>query len=606
VEWLFRQMPKNEVERDVTQRSQFDTDDARIEATLVRESHQNSLDARLKSSNGPVKTRITIFTPADNESYFESLFTGLAPHLVESGVDLTEIDFRKPTFMLIEDFGTTGLTGNWDEWDKEPFTDFWRREGRSHKTGRSNGRWGLGKLVFSSASKIRTFFGLTIRHNDSGQPLLMGEAVLMTHNIGARKFVPYGFLANQDAEELQLPETDLTAIETFRSACGLTRTVESGLSVAVPFPLATLEPKSLVVGVLKNYFFPILTGQLVVDIQGTIINASTFEAVAAGCAEQVLSPELIAFIRKLDESQGKEPDIVLRDNWTSNMEAAIDPARVEALRSAFATNAVIHARAPIQLKRKNGVIENTFFDLFLQKSPDAALGDSLYIRSTITVPQESKYFNAPGAFGALLAKEEAIASFLGDAENPAHTQWNGSAEKLEEYWKAGRSRLSEIRASLKGLYKVLAQLEEQTEPDALIDFFSVEDLDAGKKPKPKKIVVKPVIPDLPPTLKAYDIAARKGGFALKAGKGLTSDTLPLNLKVRMAYDVLKGNPLTKYNPLDFRVDTSPITVVVKGATWSTSAPNSMDIEVTDIKFSVEVDGFDPNRDLLVEARKDGK
>jgi hypothetical protein len=600
-------MPKNEVERDVTQRSQFDTDDARIEATLIRESHQNSLDAKVKGSIGPVRTRITIFTPEGNEAYFESLFAGLGPHLVESGVDLTTIDFRKPDFMLVEDFGTTGLVGKWDEWDKESFTDFWRREGRSHKSGTSNGRWGLGKLVFSSASRIRTFFGLTVRHTDLGQPLLMGEAVLMTHTIGANKFVPYGFFANEDAEELQLPETDLAAIEQFRSACGITRTTESGFSVAIPFPLATLEPKSLIVGVLKNYFFPILTGQLVVDIQGTIIDSATFETVAASCAEQVLSPELIAFIRKVDESQNKEPDITLGDNWTSDIEASIDSAKIDTLRTLFGTDGtVIHARAPIKLKRKNGVVESTHFDLFLQKTPEDVIGESLYIRSTITVPQESKYFNAPGTFGALLAKEEAIASFLGDAENPAHTQWNGSAEKLDERWKAGRARLSEIRASLKGLYKALAQLEEQTEPDALIDFFSVEDLDAGKKPKPKKITVKHQMPELPQTLKAYHIAARKGGFAVKPGKGLTADTLPLNLKVRMAYDVMKGNPLKKYDPLDFRVDSAPVTVVVNGATWSSLSPNSMDIEVTDMKFSVEVNGFDPNRDLLVEARKDTK
>ena len=63
----FRQMPKNEVERDVTQRGQFDTDDARIEATLIRESHQNSLDARIKESVEPVRTRIAFAPPTPNE-----------------------------------------------------------------------------------------------------------------------------------------------------------------------------------------------------------------------------------------------------------------------------------------------------------------------------------------------------------------------------------------------------------------------------------------------------------------------------------------------------------------------------------------------------------
>ena len=495
MEWLFRQMPKNEVERDVTQRGQFDTDDARIEATLIREAHQNSLDARVKGENGPVRTRITLFQPSGKEEYFETLFSGLVPHLEASDIDLSNIDFRKPTFLVIEDFGTTGLTGKWDAWDTTPFTDFWRREGRSHKSGTSNGRWGLGKLVFSSASKIRTFFGLTIRHDDPDQPLLMGEAVLTTHPLGDKKFVPYGFFANEDPDLLQLPETNLSDIGNFCAASGITRTSQPGFSVAIPFPLEQLAPESLIEGVLKNYFFPILTSQLEVEVMGELINCATFEAVAAKMANSDLSSELISFIRKVDEAQAKEPDVKLGNDWAKDMEASIGAEKLTALRESFAkSGGIVHARAPISLQQKDGTIRNSHFDLFLMKGTEGAKGESLYIRSTITVPNESRYFNAAETFGALHAKDDAITSFLGDAENPAHTQWNGSAEKLKDRWKAGASRLSQIRGSLRALYKALGQLEEFTEPDALIDFFSVEDLEAGKKRGPKQIVVKPPMP----------------------------------------------------------------------------------------------------------------
>ena len=74
----------------------------------------------------------------------------------------------------------------------------------------------------------------------------------------------------------------------------------------------------------------------------------------------------------------------------------------------------------------------------------------------------------------------------------------------------------------------------------------------------------------------------------------------------MAYDVLNGNPLSRYDPLDFRVDSAPITVTGVGATWVHPSPNRLDIEVTDTDFSVEVEGFDVNRDLFIDARKDGK
>lgn len=281
MEWSFRRTAPDEVERDVTQRSQFDTDETRIEATLIRESHQNSLDAKQPGSAGPVLTRITFVTPTGDEDFLESLFKGLPEHLQAADVDLTDINFRKPGFLLVEDFGTTGLVGEWDKKDKKPFSDFWRREGRSHKSGTANGRWGLGKLVFSSSSKIRTFFGLTIRHDDLAQPLLMGEAVLMTHDIEGDTCAPYGFYANVGFKGIQVPETDKAAIAKFTKVTALTRSNEPGFSVVIPFPIDQLKPESLIEGVIANYFYPILTGELEVEVQGETISAATFDAVAA-------------------------------------------------------------------------------------------------------------------------------------------------------------------------------------------------------------------------------------------------------------------------------------------------------------------------------------
>jgi hypothetical protein len=115
----------------------------------------------------------------------------------------------------------------------------------------------------------------------------------------------------------------------------------------------------------------------------------------------------------------------------------------------------------------DGAEQNTGFDLFLQKAPEGKRGEALYVRSSITIPDEARYFKARQVFGALVAEDSAIASFLGDAENPAHTRWNGAAEKLDKNWKAGKSRLSEIRNSLNRLYETLSQAAEVREDEAL-------------------------------------------------------------------------------------------------------------------------------------------
>jgi hypothetical protein len=93
---------------------------------------------------------------------------------------------------------------------------------------------------------------------------------------------------------------------------------------------------------------------------------------------------------------------------------------------------------------------------------------------------------------------------------------------------------------------------------------------------------------------------------VRPGKGLTEETLPLLLRVQVAYDIIRGNPLKKFDPLDFRIDSAPIKVTAVGAQCTFPFANRIDIEATDTNFTVEVEGFDEKRDLYIDARKDSK
>jgi hypothetical protein len=193
----FREVQPGDVEQELTQQDQFNTDNVPLAATLVRESIQNSSDAKLSGN----AARVCIsFRQSDDASrdYWRKLLNPLRPHLLACDVDFDPGELHKPGFILIEDFETTGLTGQFGCRDDESFNDFWRRVGRSHKAAGKSGSWGLGKLVFPVSSRIRTFFGLTIRHNDIGRPLLMGQTILKTHRVGQTDFVPHGFFAKHE------------------------------------------------------------------------------------------------------------------------------------------------------------------------------------------------------------------------------------------------------------------------------------------------------------------------------------------------------------------------------------------------------------------------
>ncbi len=602
---LCREQQEDEVEQEVTQRDQFNTDEVALFETLVREAHQNSLDARVHGPSEPVRTKIRFIAPTEaNREYFASLLQGLSPHLVASGIDLEGVDLSMPRIMLIEDFGTTGLLGKIDDRnEKTPFNNFWRRIGRSDKGGKAGGRWGLGKLVFSSASQIQTFFGLTVRSDDDTRtPYLMGQAVLSNREIDGKRYAPHVFFAVGEDHSLQLPEMDKKTVADFCQAFGVSRGNEPGLSIGIPLVLPQLQATDIAREVLRNYFFPILTGQLIVEVEGERIAKDTFEEIAKkyGLSDDASGASLINFVQEIHSA--KEPDVVLKQTWVDDIGAAVEEETLDKLRSAMAMDGrMIHARAPITLKRKSGQSLETFFDLYLKKAPDGVTGLSLYVRSAITVPDEARFFTPRQTYGALVAADEVITSFLGDAENPAHTRWNGRADKLK-HWKAPDIRLREIRHSLSRLQGLFLQSQETVEPDALKDLFSIND--DNERRGPKKPTVPPPGPTVPPITarpRKYRIDQIGGGFSVRSEATLPADELPLELRLRVAYDVVSGDPLKKFNPLDFDFRRSDFNVKADGVEVDAVSPNELALKVLSAPFHLEISGFDRRRDLMIKV-----
>ena len=156
--WYFRRKAPGEKIRNPIQGEFFATE--AIEGpgeALVRESVQNSLDAR--AGNGPVSVRIRLATgpQALPGSDVADLFGPAWPHYGASGNGLHAAPRRGDPcpYLLIEDFGTRGLTGDPQQSDpdpapgsRNPFFLFFRAEGLSAKGGTDLGRWGIGKFVF--------------------------------------------------------------------------------------------------------------------------------------------------------------------------------------------------------------------------------------------------------------------------------------------------------------------------------------------------------------------------------------------------------------------------------------------------------------------------
>ena len=599
--WEFNKADPSDVFSDPNQGDQFSNDDVALSEALVREVIQNSSDAA--NGVGPVKVRFQVvdLTGADSEM-LSALLAPLEPHLQASQLPPLPAAPASIRALAIEDFNTTGLTGRFDVRDKDNFTNFWRNLARSAKSGKDGGRWGLGKLVFSSASRARAFWGLTRRNGDA-TGALMGQAVLKHHEIDGQFWKPHGFWFDGRSEEqsLQLPVTCPQELKRFSEMAHFERSDQAGLSLLIPFLAEGIDEAAILEGVVRNYYFPILAGRLEVEVGDRIINASTFLEMAQGVDNSGVP---FAFVREISERASVPADFsASREIGKSELdESFFSTEEWDEMRANYNAGALIKVRVPVLLRPKNAENQSSHLDLYLQKLPEGQQPFALYSRGPIILPAERRYFAGASAWGALVADEPNLAAFLGDAENPAHTRWNPQAEKARANWRMPYETLRSIRHSLKNLYAQVADLEEVEDTDALADIFSItkpEQPEPGKKP----VSLKPK-PEVEPKQKAMGIIERKGGFSIVSALGALKWDLPRFIRIRVAYDMIGADPFKRHSKYDFDLTKADeIEIKTVGAEISRRhKSNVIFVKVIDSDFRVDFDGFDRNRDIVAEAR----
>lgn len=616
MKWHFIPQPACFVEAGVTQRDQFRNDEVDLYETIVREAVQNSLDA---TANGE-QTRVSFRLINDNNldsAFLEHLVETQVDHARSSGLEVDLVDFTQPTALVIEDFGTSGLTGSIEDKDNDNFSDFWRRHGRSHKTGTSRGRWGLGKLVYSSSSMLGMFFGLTVRKDDPNA-YLMGQTVLDLRSHDGKEYPAHAYFSDMKGNDIHdmipVPTTDTDYIEYFSSQFGLNRSTESGLSIVIPFPHQALTMENMIGVAIVNYFYPVLTDQLVMEFDGQMINKKNIRELANTYTKEKIPDidQLFDFIEESNQAIKNGTVLSLKESWVDDVrlnEDDFDSEDLDQIRTAFTDEKLVGIRLPLAIKTKpeNNILQSAFH-VFVKRPEVLSKGVDLYVRGGLTLPAESK-FGERKAFGAMIANDETISSFLGDAENPAHTKWVYNAEKLRKNYVNPGPKLKVIKNAVINLYDMLTQAEEEEDEKALASFFFADLPEQPGKSKADPTTT-PTVVDVKTKEKKPRVArieSIENGFSIRRAPGADEAEYPMRFRIRAAYDTVSGNPFKKFDSLDFdftaksgvQVGITKKTVQLTGRT-----PNQMEFDVTDSQFQIDVTGFDPNRDLLVKLNTD--
>lgn len=626
-DWRFREPRPGDKIRNPVQ-GEFFSDEA-IEKpgeALVREAIQNSLDARV---NGKV-VRVRIYLSGQNRALEpDRAARWLAEAWKHAGArDSGLRDVPGPeepcSFIVIEDFGTSGLTGDVRQFrpgsgSSNRFFAFWRAEGVSEKNTGERGRWGVGKTVFPRSSRINTFFGLTVRADD-GRRLLLGQTVLRHHELDGKWYAPDGdFGVVDNDEDFVLPIEDDAIVDLFRDDFGVTRRREPGLSIVIPYPDSEISGKGILDAVIRQYFWPLIEGTLEVELAGNGVPAGRV-ILAPDSLEEALEPiageeecEMLSVIRLAQRAREVTDDerVILRapdpqgaPGWFDDMIPEEDLPR---LRTAFLQGDLLALRVPIWVREMGNDAVKSYFDVYLQRDRDRQGAVPVFVRNGIIIPDVRQRRRGRERFVSLVVIEDRpIASLLADAETPAHTRWDKNTANFKGKYVYGDRYIQFVASAPRQLVHALTRVGEEQDILLLADIFprpaelqgGLEAEEDEPAPEPGD---KPEKPEPPGKRSADPFAIQKlaGGFRVSCNKG--GDAAGKEIEVLAAYDRSFGEPFRRYDPADFRLEH--LNVSVSGGRLLHRQDNRLRASVDDPdQFEIRVLGFDERRDVVVKAR----
>jgi hypothetical protein len=571
-----------------------------VVTSLIREITQNSGDAGVGSEPVQVLFR---FGKLDGTRFADHI-EGLPAHLHAFSDLRTVLEPAKTVpYLAIEDFGTTGLKGSYDlsaDGADSNYVAFWRRYGESSKTDEHGGRHGLGKSTISTASKLRLFFGATVRSEDPAHHLLLqGQISLRPHKIGGKVFGAYGLWYDDTGN---LPIIDQPATR-FLHDFNLNRGRVPGLSVVIPFPHDDLTPDAIIRNVIEHAFHQIISGQLIVKVDDTTISPATISRLA----ETHQLPRLkSAMALSGDVRRGKFPSFAPRPDTSTRIRLRAEhfsEASLQNMRKRWAESEIVAVDMPVTIRPKKPGAKsgNGTINLYVRREQDTELARETYVRGRVTVPLK-QIAGRSNCIGLLVADTGIASTFLGDAEPPAHHRWH--MYRVRPHYHSSDTTLKRILFSLKDLLDLLEEgQDDQPFKDAFLEYLWFPKRDEEKdddppKPKPRPSPQPTPFPDdLVPVVTPHRLRRIDGGFAYSYNPEDDDDaTAQIVASYRRRTGAKKAGKSAKYR--DFR-DELPVEESGSADLEQVPEPRRVVFRLANISpgYELQVTGFDTNRDI---------
>jgi hypothetical protein len=588
-----------------------------LATALVREGVQNIIDARSNRADvGRLRLRLTLGTCTRSARDLNNRWFGeLMHHLQQSDVGAPDApqNGEACTYLAFEDFGTRGLVGDYaapyTPGEENNFVNFMYHDGVSGKSDAKLGSRGVGKIVFTMASRARTIFAYTIPETNPGQPLLVGKNLLKFRKIGQELYAARSyFLEAWPPSQPRQPVRDPVTLEQFRMDFPITRSTEPGLSIIIPFLDPSVDMDQLRRAIVEEYHVALLAGELAVELS----NGSVTEVISEDNLPDINDDDVNARValarwaasHTVPQIQTLPPE----PNQVQRLTEQLVPVDVKAeVANALGHRERIALRVPLHIHPRNAEPVLTHFDVYLEFA-ERHHAKPEFVRDLLPVSDVREARSAPQVRALVLVRDRPLADLLRAAEGANHTDWSPRTDRFQERYVGRRGEISFVAQSVSKIVEIARGQANEPVGGIATQFFSAARPQANATATDRGRNRRGADPEqppeeLPPTPPAgYVLTQHDEGFAIRHNPG---QPLPSRLTVRVAYDVLRGSPWSDYDPadFDFRKTRVDVRVLASDAAVERKEPGNRLVIVPESEaFEVVATGFDPNRDLIVDVR----
>jgi hypothetical protein len=592
---------------------------------LVREALQNAIDAgkNIDRNGKPVRVRFSLYEGAHSlaPDAAHRWFSSLVPHLNVPGNGLRSppsIDEPCP-FLVIDDFGTSGLTGDVEsdaaDGERNNYVDFLRSDGRTRKSEGDRGSWGVGKNVFPRSSRINTYIAFTVRHDDK-KSLLLGKSILKIRRVGGIQYQPPCYLGQSWADgDVPRPYLGESVHDQFRQDFRVSRTSETGLTIAIPWLDPDVRFADIRSAVVQQYYFAILSGALTVELAREdvveMLDSSSIRAyVTEHFPELIATLELAQWAQRIPDSErilvaSPGPKDVQR--WEESL--LPDDSRLTIGKKLLAQERIA-IRVPLWVHEIDKPLpEQDYFDVYLEHDDSDRALRPAFLREQLLISGVKRAMGAAKTRSLVIIERGPLADLLRSAEPPNHTDWDPKTGNFRKRYKAGERVITYVKNAVKQIMTYVRTADDEPDPNITLDFFALPDegvsppVQSEPHPAPAPGDDPPEPPPLPPpSERPFVIRKLEDGFLVS---GDPSQIGKATLQVEVAYDVLAGNPWKQFDPADFDLRAPTGVTIEPGpdALLAITGPNCFCLEVRGPDFATRVAGFDPLRDVIVRVTK---